>query len=204
MTAAQSRQRQAILKKLLFEQVGGKPLVLSDLAASLGVDYTTLRYHLKVLAKEGALQFASQGPGRPPLVRLLVRRGIPVVGTIVAGGLDEALEDPQGFLNIPGFNNHFAVFVRGDSMADYLQDSDLVILRREPPARSGLICAVRVDNDSATLKYLEWKGSQPKRYVLRPHNPSYPTLKVAAERVFIDGVFDSALRGSVIRQLISE
>src|SRR5690606_37463547 len=101
-----------------------------------------------------------------------------------------------------------ALRARGDSMADRIEDGDVVLLQRVEPQRSGEVCAVRVGEDESTLKYLEWSpprsGDRPARYRLRPHNPSYPTLTVAAAELHIDGVMRGLIRGDVVQDLLFE
>ena len=84
-------------------------------------------------------------------------------------------------------------------MADLIQDGDVVLLEQGRHRRSGEICAVRVDDDEVTLKYLDDLGAG--RFALRPHNPAYPTVEVAGNRLAVDGVYRGLLRGSVAAAL---
>ncbi len=178
---------------------------LTALARSFGISYPTLREHLRALEAKGQLRMESRGPGRSPLVTLLGSAGgVPLFGEIAAGVPVGSYPEPEGYLPFRDRPDHFALRVRGDSMADRIEHGDVVLLQRTPPRRSGEICAVRVGEDEATLKYLEWRGSEPRRYRLRPHNPAYPTLGVPAEELHIDGVFRGLLRGEVVDELLVE
>lgn len=172
---------------------------LSELAARLGVHYVTLRQHLQALERKGHLTIRSNGRGRPPTINLLRQpaAGIPIVGQIRAGRLEEALQEPEGYLDLPSTKNTFALRVSGDSMADLIQDGDLVLLRRDTHWSNGAICAVRVDDDT-TLKYLTRDGPN---VILTPHNPAYPTTTHPASQVQIDGVYQGLLRGAAARTL---
>jgi repressor LexA len=190
----------AFLERRLAEQ--GELPELAEVARAFDIRYPTLREHLEALARKGHLSLESRGPGRSP--RLILRRspaGIPLFGEIAAGLPAGAYPEPEGHLALRGIEGAFALRVRGDSMADRIQEGDVVLLQRGQPQRSGEICAVRVGGDETTLKYLDWTGS-PRRYSLRPHNPSYPTLRVAPDALHVDGVFRSLLRGEVVEQLI--
>jgi len=185
----------------------GRPPDLSELARRFGIRYPTLREHLEALAAKGHLRVTPRGPGRPPEVTLLgTARGVPLYGEIAAGL--PVGEEPvaEGFLTLRGRDDHFALRVRGDSMADRIEEGDVVLLQRRAPERQGEICAVRVGDDESTLKYLGWSGParRPTRYRLRPHNPAYPTLEVAASDLRVDGVYRGLLRGDVLHDLLVE
>ena len=175
---------------------------LSELARGLGITYVTLKQHLEALAHKGYLTFEGRGRGRSPIVALpAAATGVPLLGSIPAGPLSEAVADAEGFLPLPGLDErHFALRVRGDSMADLIQAGDVVLLERTPPGRDGLICAVRVEDDDVTLKYLEREA--PGHFRLRAHNPEYPALRVAAADVVVDGVYRGLLRGDVLDLLL--
>jgi repressor LexA len=177
---------------------------LSAVARAFAISYPTLREHLAALEAKGHLRVTSRGPGRSPRVQLSgVAAGVPIYGEIAAGLPTGAYAEPEGYLRLPGVG--FALRVRGDSMAERIEDGDVVLLSARPPQRSGEICALRIgDDDEATLKYLEWKGANPRRYRLRPHNPDYPTLEVAASHVRVDGVFRSLLRGPIVQELMTD
>jgi SOS-response transcriptional repressor LexA len=78
---------------------------------------------------------------------------------------------------------------------------DVVLLERRPVRRSGEICAVRVEDDDVTLKYVD--GVDAPRVTLRAHNPAFPARTLAAEAVRIEGVYRGLLRGDVAAALTS-
>jgi repressor LexA len=194
--------------KSAYERTGATP-DLSSLARSFGITYPTLREHLKALEAKGKLVLESRGPGRAPRLRLLGSAvGVPLFGEIAAGLPVGTYPEPEGYLVLRGRPDHFALRVRGDSMADRIEDGDVVLLQRGEPQRSGEVCAVRVGDDESTLKYLEWSqpraGDRPPAYRLRPHNPSYPTLTVPASELHVDGVMRGLIRGDVVQDLLLE
>lgn len=209
MPSSLPRRQKQILEALEEEyaRTGALP-ELTALARSFGITYPTLREHLGALEAKGRLQVESRGPGRSPVVTLSsVRRGVPLFGEIAAGIPVGAYPNPDGYLALRNRPDQFALRVRGASMADRIEDGDVVLLHRSEPRRSGEICAVRVGEDEATLKYLEWLPSQhprPREYSLRPHNDAFPTLSVPAEELHIDGVFRGLLRGDVVQELLLE
>lgn len=177
---------------------------LSAFARQLGVHYVSLKQHLEALHKKGFLTFESRGRGKSPNLELPAEAtGIPVLGSIPAGPLSEAVAHAEAYLPLTGYRDqHFALRVHGDSMADLIQDGDVVLLEKRRPARSGEICALRVDESDVTLKYLDDLGSG--RYALRPHNPDYPTVEIPARELAIEGVYAGLLRGDVLQALLQD
>lgn len=189
-----------------FERSGETP-ELTALARTLGISYSTLREHLRALEAKGELVLESRGSGRSPRLTLLgAAFGVPLYGEIAAGLPVGAYPAPEGHLSLRGRPDQFALRVRGDSMADRIEDGDVVLLHRAEPQRPGEICAVRIGEDETTLKYLDWAADEarPRQYRLRPHNPAFPSVTVAAQDLHVDGVFRSLLRGDVVRDLLVE
>ncbi len=191
---------QANILSALENQVRDGDVNFKALAVMFSVTDTTIREHLYAIARKGHLEFKSRGPGRNPHIRLLTA-GVPVIGQIAAGPLSEALEFPEGYLKLPSHPGRFGLRVHGDSMADAIQEGDVVLLKKRPH-KSGEICAVRIDRNDATLKYLDLCADPSEMVRLRPHNPDYPVVEVEAKRVTVDGVFSGLLRGEVIGELM--
>lgn len=170
---------------------------LSSFARELGIHYVSLKQHIEALAKKGYLTFEGRGRGRSPIVDLPAElTGIPVLGSIPAGPLTEAVSEAESFLPLTGFHEkHFALRVQGNSMADLIQDGDIVMFEQRQPVRSGEICAVRVESSEVTLKYLDFTGKD--LYTLRPHNLEYKPIKVEARDLEIEGVYSGLLRGEL-------
>jgi len=196
-------QRKVFERLCEHKERTGKCPDLAVFARELKIHYVSLRQHLEALHRKGYLVFESRGRGQSPHLELPVRAtGVPVLGSIPAGPLSEALAEPEGFLPLAGARKQFALRVSGDSMADLIQDGDIVLFRTGQPLRSGEICAVRVGNSEVTLKYLD--RLEPETVTLRPHNPQYPALCVPAEEVHIEGVYLGLVRGELIGALYEE
>ncbi|MEZ4633268.1 MAG: S24 family peptidase [Deinococcales bacterium] len=179
---------------------------LSDFAREVGITYMTLQQHLKALDRKGYLSFHSRGRGQAPILKLF-RLGIPLMGQVTAGKTETREQEIQGYLSLYGSNdeNTFALRVDGNSMADLIQDKDVVILQKEIPSRSGLICAVTT-NGETTLKYVDWEGAKiGETVILRPHNTvDFKPFEVKSREVEINGVYKSLLRGDLIHHFLSE
>lgn len=189
-----------------YERTGATP-ELTALSRTLGISYSTLREHLRALETKGELLLESRGPGRSPRLTLLGGGfGVPLYGEIAAGLPVGVYPTPEGHLALRGRPDQFALRVRGDSMADRIEDGDVVLLHRAEPQRPGEVCAVRVGEDETTLKYLDWSLDEPRprEYRLRPHNPAFPVVTVDAQELHVDGVFRGLLRGDIVQDLIIE
>lgn len=100
---------------------------------------------------------------------------IPVVGSIPAGTPVEAIEDIVDYIDIPedwikGDAEYIGLEVKGDSMYPIMLDGDTVVIRVQPTAETGDICACYVNGYDATLKRIALKS---KTITLVPANPSY-------------------------------
>lgn len=101
---------------------------------------------------------------------------VPVYGDIPAGVPLEAIEDIQGYEDIPvnwfkGDRRFIALKVKGDSMYPKYLDGDIVIIQLQPDCESGQDCACYINGYNATLKTV-YKHSD--KIELRPLNPNYP------------------------------
>ena len=78
---------------------------------------------------------------------------------------------------------YLALRVKGDSMAPKISEGDVAIIRQQPTVENGQIAAVRVADDTATLKKFYQNGSQ---VTLVPLNPDYPTQIYDLRETHID------------------
>lgn len=101
---------------------------------------------------------------------------IPVYGSVPAGVPLEAIEDIQGYEDIPiewlrGNKKYIALKVKGDSMYPKYLDGDTVIILVQPNCESGQDCACYVNGYNTTLKtVIKHIG----KVELKPINPNYP------------------------------
>lgn len=130
--------------------------------------------HLKALEKKGLI---TREPNMSRAIQLtpavLADRGLPLVGSIAAGSLTEAIEQADRFdfeTWFPVQKNHFALRVKGDSMIEaQIADGDVVICRKARTAHKGDIVVAQTDEGEATLKY--W-FPEANRVRLQPANSS--------------------------------
>jgi repressor LexA len=117
--------------------------------------------------------------------------GIPVLGTVAAGGLVEPYDDLQERLDLaPVLETRalFALTVNGDSMVDaHIADGDVVLLEpvHDPlRLRDGTIVSALVAGSGTTLKHFHRRGDQ---VTLEAANPAYEPIVLPADQVSVQG-----------------
>lgn len=121
--------------------------------------------------------------------------GLPILGTITAGGLVEPFTDDHEKLDVASmFNqpNCFALKVVGDSMIeDFITEGDYVIMKSTNKAKEGEIVAARVEGHGTTLKRIYFQSEE---VLLKASNPKYEPIKVRPENVEIQGTLFAVCR----------
>lgn len=179
---------------------------MPDLVRVLGLaGESSLGPTLLLMARNGYLTVKGGGAqGRSRVVRLtpkgrlaLSLGGLPLLGSIPAGRLSEALAEPESVVDerelLAFREGDFLLRVRGDSMTgDGILDGDKVLLRPGVEARDGEIAAVLVgETHEATLKRIFRQG---ERVVLRASHPDFPDVTVPGAEVQVAGVFRGLIR----------
>lgn len=182
------------------------PAFVSDLVRSLGyAAESSLSPTLRLMEAKGFIRIEGGGAkGRSRVVTLTAqgRRslgaggGLPLLGTIPAGPLTEALQEAETVEAsdlLPYRDGDFLLRVRGDSMiGDGILDGDTVLLRPEVAWQNGEIAAVLVGEFyESTLKRI---FVSQKDVILRASNPKYPDLTLPAHTVQVAGVFRGLIR----------
>jgi repressor LexA len=195
-----------IAQALLSLEKQGEPGFVPDLVRKLGyAAESSLTATLKIMERDGLIAIKGGGAkGRSRMVTLTAKGrqalgagGLPVLGSIPAGPLSEAIAEADDVREpgdlLPWRDGDFLLRVRGDSMiGDGIFDRDLVLIRPSAEARPGEIAAVQVGDDhEATLKHVYVQG---RTVTLRASNPQYSDLTVPAETVKIAGVFRGLIR----------
>lgn len=139
--------------------------------------------------------------GKARTIRILhhLKNGVPILGSIAAGGLIEPFTDAVDSVDLTNMTlpaKTYALRVNGDSMIeDLIADGDLVFLRpvSEPDLlKNGTIVAARVEGHGTTLKRFYRTGD---RITLQPANRKYTPIEVAATDVDVQGSLVAVWRG---------
>lgn len=157
-----------------------------------------IQSRLEHLRTKGYIEW-NEGKARTIRVLRTAKQGVPVLGTIAAGGLIEPFTDAVehvDFMNMQLPAQTYALRVTGDSMIeDLIADGDLVFLRpvQEPELlKNGTIVAARVDGHGTTLKRFYRSGEQ---VTLQPANSKYTPIEVNAVQVQVQGSLVAVWRG---------
>ncbi|MDJ0796913.1 MAG: transcriptional repressor LexA [Calothrix sp. MO_167.B12] len=149
-----------------------------------------IQSRLEHLRNKGYIEW-TEGKARTIRILKSLKPGIPVLGTIAAGGLVEPFTDAVehiDFANLSLPSHTYALRVTGDSMIeDSILDGDLVFLRpvSEPDMiKDGTIVAARVEGYGTTLKQFFRQGDI---VTLKPANPQYQPIEVSAPQVEVQG-----------------
>ncbi|MEY3222852.1 MAG: hypothetical protein RLZZ203_1708 [Cyanobacteriota bacterium] len=131
--------------------------------------------------------------GRARTIRILhpAKQGVPILGTIAAGGLIEPFTDAVEHLDLANLSlppQSYALRVAGDSMIeDLIADGDVVFLRpvAEPSQlKNGTIVAARVEGYGTTLKRFYRHDDL---VTLKPANSNYLPIAAPAMEVEVQG-----------------
>jgi len=210
MKGLTQRQNEALHAIAGFWKMGRAPTTGELLAELHLATESGLSDLLRPLRDKGFIEVRGGVRGRQRLIELTGKGraqtgfGVPVLGEIPAGPLQEAIQNSGEWLEgvdaLLNWNeNDFLLRVSGDSMTGAgILPGDYVQLRPGLTVRSGEIVAAQICDDGsgrveATLKHLDFEeGARIVR--LRAANPAYPTREVEAECVTVAGVFRGLVR----------
>ncbi|NMG08055.1 transcriptional repressor LexA [Brasilonema sp. UFV-L1] len=149
-----------------------------------------IQSRLEHLRNKGYIEW-SEGKARTIRILQALKQGVPILGTIAAGGLIEPFTEAVENIDLANFSlppQTYALRVTGDSMIeDSIVEGDLVFLRPvlEPDQlKNGTIVAARVDGIGTTLKRFYRLGD---RITLKPANPKYNPIEMNAIQVQVQG-----------------
>jgi len=149
-----------------------------------------IQSRLKHLQEKG---YISWQEGKARTLKLVedVFDGVPIMGSIAAGGLIETFSDVNEKLDISEIlqkKGIFALTVNGDSMEEAcITEGDMVLMKPiENPfdVRNGDIVSALVPGSGTTLKYFFKKNDN---VVLEAANPKYDPITLPADQVVIQG-----------------
>ena len=149
-----------------------------------------IQSRLKHLQDKGYIKW-QEGKARTLQIVDEIIEGVPILGSVAAGGLIETYSDIQENLDISDVfkkKNVFALTVNGDSMIDAcIADGDMVLM--EPitdyfSLKNGSIVSALVPGLGTTLKYFFKRGN---KIFLEAANPNYEPIELNKEEVVFQG-----------------
>ena len=149
-----------------------------------------IQSRLKHLQEKGYISW-QEGKARTLQIVDEIFEGVPILGSIAAGGLIETYSDINENLDVSEVfmkKDIFALTVNGDSMIDAcIADGDMVLM--EPvhdssPIKNGTIVSAMVPGLGTTLKYFFKKDNQ---IILQAANDNYEPIHLEVGEVQIQG-----------------
>tara|TARA_B100001093_G_scaffold267656_1_gene255990 strand:+ start:110 stop:727 length:618 start_codon:yes stop_codon:yes gene_type:complete len=149
-----------------------------------------IQSRLKHLQEKGFISW-QEGKARTLQIVDEIFEGVPILGSIAAGGLIETYSDINENLDVSEVfmkKDIFALTVNGDSMIDAcIADGDMVLM--EPvhdssPIKNGTIVSAMVPGLGTTLKYFFKKDNQ---IILQAANDNYEPIHLEVGEVQIQG-----------------
>tara|TARA_Y100001978_G_C23603659_1_gene390018 strand:+ start:184 stop:801 length:618 start_codon:yes stop_codon:yes gene_type:complete len=145
---------------------------------------------LKHLQEKGYISW-QEGKARTLMLIDEIAQGVPIMGSVAAGGLIETYSDVKDNFDVSDVMNKknvFALTVNGDSMIDAcIADGDMVLLEPVKDVinlRNGTIVSAMVPGLGTTLKYFFKRNG---KIFLEAANPSYEPIELNLEEVIIQG-----------------
>ena len=149
-----------------------------------------IQSRLKHLQEKGYISW-QEGKARTMQIVDEIVEGIPIMGSVAAGGLIETFSDINENLDISDVlkkKNVFALTVNGDSMIDAcIADGDMVLM--EPISdsyslKNGNIVSAMVPGLGTTLKYFVKRGG---KIFLEAANTAYEPIELNLDEVVFQG-----------------
>jgi repressor LexA len=149
-----------------------------------------IQSRLKHLQEKGFISW-QEGKARTLQIVDEILEGVPIMGSVAAGGLIETFNDTNENLDITDVlnkKNVFALTVNGDSMIDAcIADGDMVLM--EPindsfSLRNGDIVSALVPGMGTTLKYFFKRGG---KIFLEAANSNYDPIELNLNEVIFQG-----------------
>ena len=149
-----------------------------------------IQSRLKHLQQKGFISW-QEGKARTLQIVDQVLGGVPIMGSVAAGGLIETYSDINenlDFSEILKKKNIFALTVNGDSMIDAcIADGDMVLMEKITDSyslRNGTIVSAMVPGLGTTLKYFFKRNG---KIFLEAANPSYEPIELDLNAVVFQG-----------------
>ena len=150
-----------------------------------------IQSRLKHLQDKGYISWQEGKARTMQIVDEITTVGVPILGSVAAGGLIETYSDVSENLDLSEVlqkKDVFALTVNGDSMIDAcIAHGDMVLL--EPikdsySLRNGMIVSAMVPGLGTTLKYFVKKG---QKIYLEAANPAYEPIELNLDEVVFQG-----------------
>jgi repressor LexA len=169
--------KDSILKK-------GFPPSIREIGEYFGIYPRAAFDHIRALERKGFVK-RNTAKSRAIEVRDFMERPIesttrqvPLLGRVAAGGPILAVENIEATMTIArewaGGGEVFFLRVKGDSMAPYILEGDLVLVRSQTSADNGDIVVALLEEEATVKRFYR----ENNHIVLRPDNPRWEILRI--------------------------
>ena len=178
------RQKEVLdfIKQFLLKN--GFPPSIREIGAHFGIYPRAVFDHIKALERKGFIKRTmakSRGIEVQDFIERDVQpdiRQVPLLGRVTAGGPTLAVENIEALITVAkewaGSEEVFFLRVRGDSMAPFILEGDLALVRSQAFADNGEVVVALLEDD-ATVKRLYREN---RHVVLKPDNSRWETLRI--------------------------
>ena len=169
--------KQAILRN-------GFPPSIREIGEHFGIYPRAVFDHIRALERKGFVKRSAAKSRAIEVLECMERdrgpetRQVPLLGRVAAGGPILAVENIETMMTVArewaGGGEVFFLQVRGDSMAPFILQGDLVLVRSQASADNGDVVVALLE-DEATVKRFYRENHH---VVLKPDNSRWETLRV--------------------------
>lgn len=178
------RQKEVLdfIKQSIMKQ--GFPPSIREIGRHFGIYPRAVFDHIKALERKGFVK-RSAAKSRAIEVRDFMERDVqpdtrqvPLLGRVAGGGPTLAVENIEAMMTVAkewaGDEEVFLLRVRGDSMAPFVLEGDLVLVRCQASADNGDVVVALVEDEAK----VRWLYRENHHVVLRPDNSAWETLRI--------------------------
>jgi len=140
--------------------------------------------HIRALERKG---FVSRGSAKSRAIQVRDftereiqpdTRQVPLLGRVTAGGPVLAVENIEATITVArewaGTEEVFFLRVKGDSMAPFILEGDLVLVRSQASADNGDVVVALIEEEATVKRFYR----ENRHIVLRPDNPRWEILRI--------------------------
>jgi repressor LexA len=182
-----NRQKEVLgyIKQSVQKQ--GFPPSIREIGEHFGIYPRAAFDHVKALERKGFVKRNAAKSRAIEVVEFLERgvqpgtRSVPLLGRVAAGGPVLAVENVEAMLTVAkewaGEEEVFFLRVRGNSMAPFILEGDLVLVRSQTSAENGDVVVALIEDEATVKRFYREDG----HVLLKPENPEWQTLRIEAE-----------------------
>jgi repressor LexA len=182
-----NRQKEVLgyIKQSVQKQ--GFPPSIREIGEHFGIYPRAAFDHVKALERKGFVKRNAAKSRAIEVVEFLERgvqpgtRSVPLLGRVAAGGPVLAVENVEAMLTVAkewaGEEEVFFLRVRGNSMAPFILQGDLVLVRSQTSAENGDVVVALIEDEATVKRFYREDG----HVLLKPENPEWQTLRIEAE-----------------------